>query len=149
MLREKDLSRENYVALALRAAQVCGAHGIPLIPHTHAVPGIEALHVPFPLLSEALARQFRLSVSVHSAGEARQAAAMGASFVIAGHIFKTACKPGVTPRGLAFLKECSEAALIPVYAIGGVTGENAPLCIEAGAAGVCRMSFWMEGDLGA
>jgi len=144
LLREKDLDFNKYSILSCEANRICAAHGVPLIAHTHAVPGISRLHVPFALASEALARRYALSVSVHSPEEARQVEAMGAQFVIAGHIFATGSKPGAPPRGLDFLKEICENVGIPVFAIGGITVQNAQLCLDAGAAGICRMSYWME-----
>lgn len=144
LLREKDLNFDKYYALSAEVSHICAAQGVPVIAHTHPVPGIGRLHVPFAAANEALARQFSLSVSVHSAEEAREAEAMGAVFVIAGHIFDTACKPGVSARGLDFLRTVCAAGTIPVFAIGGITEQNAPQCVEAGAAGVCRMSHWMS-----
>jgi len=143
LLREKDLDFDKYLALSQEAKRICAAHGVPLIAHTHAVPGIIQLHVPFALASEELACNYALSVSVHSPEEARQAEAVGAGFLIAGHIFATGSKPGVPPRGLGFLREVCGSVRIPVFAIGGITTGNAQQCLDAGAAGICRMSYWM------
>jgi len=144
LLREKDLNYDKYLTLSREASRICAAHGVPLIAHTHAVPEIDRLHVSFAMASEKLAREFSLSVSVHSPAEARAAEAMGAKFVIAGHIFATGSKPGLPPRGLDFLREISDAVSIPVFAIGGISMDNAGKCLDAGAAGICRMSCWME-----
>lgn len=144
LLREKDLPRDAYLALAEEVNRLCAAHGVPMIPHSIEVPGASRLHLPFHLANERLAGNYALSVSVHSVEEARRAEALGADFVIAGHIFETRSKPGIRPRGLDFLREICESVPIPVFAIGGITGQNAQQCMDAGAAGICRMSYWME-----
>jgi len=149
LLREKDLGFEDYAALAREAARLCGARGVPLIAHTYPVPWTRNLHVPFGLASGELAQKYALSVSVHAVEEARRAEALGAEFLIAGHIFPTGCKPGLPPRGLGFLREVCETVRIPVFAIGGITEQNRGACLAAGAAGVCRLSYWMEGELDA
>jgi len=143
LLREKDLEFDKYLTLSRGAERICAAHNIPLIAHTYAVPGIPRLHVPFALASEELAREYDLSVSAHSPEEARRAEAMGARFVIAGHIFATGSKPGMPPRGLGFLREVCGSVGIPVFAIGGIAVDNTQECADAGAAGICRMSYWM------
>ena len=144
VLREKDLPRDKYIALAGEVNSLCAAYDVPLIPHTHAVPGIARLHLPFHKAREEQAGTLRLSLSVHSVEEARRAEALGAVFVIAGHVFATQCKAGLPPRGLDFLREVCESVRIPVFAIGGIDAHNAQSCVDAGAAGVCRMSFWMQ-----
>ena len=144
LLREKDLGFDKYFALSREANRICSQFDVPLIAHTHAVPGAQNLHVPFAHANEALAREYSLSVSVHSPEEARAAEAMGARFVIAGHIFATGSKPGIAPKGLDFLRKICENSRVPVFAIGGVTEDNATQCLDAGAAGICRMSYWME-----
>jgi len=148
LLREKDLDFDKYLTLSDEANRICAAHRVPLIAHTHSVPGIPRLHVPFALATKNLAREYSLSVSVHSPEEARMAEAMGAKFVIAGHIFATASKPNLPPRGLDFLREICDTVRIPVFAVGGIAvhdaqRENAQQCLDAGAAGICRMSYWM------
>ena len=144
LLREKDLPADKYIALTREVDRLCRAQGVPLIPHTHPVPGIPRLHLPFHLATKEQAEQFQLSLSIHCVEEARRAEELGAAFVIAGHVFDTQCKPGLAPRGLDFLREVCSSVNIPVFAIGGITGQNAQRCIDAGAAGVCRMSYWMQ-----
>ena len=87
-----------------------------------------------------------IGVSVHSVTEAKFAEEKGAAFLIAGHIFQTNCKPGLAPRGLAFLRQICMSVQIPVWAIGGITPKNATNIWEQGASGVCIMSSLMEAE---
>ncbi|MCD8055028.1 MAG: thiamine phosphate synthase [Lachnospiraceae bacterium] len=152
LLREKDLPPEEYVQLAKQAAGACAPYGAPLIPHTYTKAalrlGSRRIHLPGPVffaLTEAERSRFEtIGVSVHSAEEARAAASSGASYLTAGHVFATDCKRGLPPRGLPSLEEVCAAVDIPVYAIGGITPENAGACLAAGAEGVCLMSSLME-----
>jgi len=67
-------------------------------------------------------------------GEALQVEQDGADYVALGHIFETSTKQkDYPPRGLGLLKDVCEAVSIPVVAIGGITIDNAPQVIEAGA----------------
>ena len=151
LLREKDLPEEEYRLLAASIIPLCEAAGVPLIVHTHThiarELGISRIHLPY---ERFLAQQHdlqgfsQIGVSVHSREEAVNAQAAGASCLIAGHIFPTACKEGLPPRGLAFLQAVCAAVDIPVYAIGGITAEKIPLVVEQGAAGGCVMSAWMR-----
>jgi len=143
LLREKDLDAASYAKLAAQVKVRCG--DVPLITHTHAVEGIERLHLPMPVLQKMEhALPPRFSASIHSVQEAQYAEKLGAEFLIAGHIFDTTCKPGLPARGLDFLREVCESVRIPVFAIGGITEETMGQCNAAGAAGVCRMSYWMS-----
>ena len=85
-----------------------------------------------------------IGASVHSPEEAVLAEKLGASWLIAGHIFATACKPDLPPRGLDFLRNVCSSVSIPVYAIGGITPERLPAITQAGAAGCCVMSQMMQ-----
>jgi thiamine-phosphate pyrophosphorylase len=90
-----------------------------------------------------------LGASVHSVEEAREAEKLGADYVTASHIFPTACKEVLAPRGLSFLQEVKQAVTIPVYALGGIHREQIALCRSAGADGVCMMSEFMTRSFGA
>ncbi|MCD8250022.1 MAG: thiamine phosphate synthase [Lachnospiraceae bacterium] len=152
ILREKDLDEAEYEELAAQVKAICGKYGVPLTLHTYGAAalrlGIRRLHLPLRMLlamEEAEKRNFDvLGASIHAPEEAVAAEAAGAAYVTAGHIFATDCKKGLSPRGIPFLKEVCKAVHIPVYAIGGITLQNAPLCSEAGAAGVCLMSSLMH-----
>lgn len=87
-----------------------------------------------------------LGTSVHSAAEAVEAEALGASYLTAGHIYATDCKKGLPPRGLHFLKEVCQSVSIPVYAIGGIKldGKQLEEVMQYGAEGGCVMSGMME-----
>ena len=74
----------------------------------------------------------------------RTAEQAGASYVTAGHIYSTACKAGIPPRGEAFLRAVVDAVSLPVYAIGGIGEENIARVAAAGAAGACLMSGFMQ-----
>lgn len=149
ILREKDLAEEEYTALAKRILAVCEENGAELIIHNYPnaarALGVRRVHLPFHLLTKELTAEFdTVGCSVHSVEEAKAAEEMGCSYITAGHIFATDCKKGVPPRGLEFLSEVCRSVNIPVYAIGGISPENMPLALEAGAAGVCVMSTLMR-----
>jgi thiazole tautomerase (transcriptional regulator TenI) len=78
--------------------------------------------------------------SVHSVEAAQKAAGEGADYLIAGTIFASRSHPDLPPAGLEFLREVCAAVTIPVLAIGGITPENAPDCLRAGAAGIAVLS---------
>lgn len=150
ILRAKELPPQDYLTLAAQAQLICQANRLPLILHTCfdacQATGSFSLHVSCPQLVQQpqLRTQVkRLGISVHTLAEARQAAALGADYLIAGHIFATACKQGLPGRGIGFLKDVCDATPLPVYAIGGITPANISRIKKAGAAGACLMSSLM------
>ncbi|MDO4515117.1 MAG: thiamine phosphate synthase [Lachnospiraceae bacterium] len=160
ILREKDLSVEEYQMLAKKSAKVCKAYDLPLILH-HFHEAEDFFEKPLPLhLSMEEFRAYKahpaqlervaepgvtvnsleIGVSTHTVEEAMEAERLGASYITASHIFPTECKKGLAPRGLEYLRKVCSAVHIPVYALGGIHPHNAGQCIEAGSAGVCMMS---------
>ncbi len=82
-----------------------------------------------------------LGISTSSVDEARRAIAAGANYLGVGDVFGTATKNKEEgPIGVEGLREIARAVAIPIVAIGGVTLENAPLAIRAGASGVSVIS---------
>ena len=149
ILREKDLPPEEYTRLAAAVLEQCGRFGVECtlhsFPEAARALGANRLHMPLPLLTEELCREFAVTgTSVHSVEEAVRAEKLGSSYVTAGHIFATDCKKGVPPRGTEFLKEVCNSVDIPVYAIGGINGDNMKSVLEAGADGACVMSGMMK-----
>lgn len=154
ILRAKDIDSETYRTLAKSALQLCTAAGLPLILHSDwplaCELGICRLHLPLALLRQMPTCERTplawLSTSVHSVDEALEAQSLGASMLIAGHIYATQCKAGLAPRGLSFLHEVCKAVQLPVYAIGGIgfnKAQHAELLAQ-GARGACVMSAYMR-----
>lgn len=154
ILREKDLSREEYCILAKEVMALCEETGVPCILHSFTEVALELdcpnLHMPLPLLrnltSDERARFNNLGASVHSVEDALEAQSLGCTYLLAGHVFDTDCKAGLPGRGLDFLRQVVEAVDIPVYGIGGITTENLPQVLETDAAGGAIMSGYMTGS---
>ena len=157
LLREKDLTPEEYRKLAREVQSICKKAGVPCILHSFTGVAEElaadALHLPLPLLrklpGEDRGRFRQLGASCHSVADAREAQSLGCTYITAGHIFDTDCKRGLPGRGLDFLREVCGAVTIPVYAIGGIEPKRMAEIFAAGAAGACVMSGPMVcGDVG-
>ena len=157
-LREKDLDKNEYLNLVKKIYPICEKYRIDLILHQNYDLNldkkykIEGLHLSYEIfkslnknIREELIRKYKkIGVSIHSVDEAKEVENLGATYVVAGHIFKTDCKKGLEPRGLNFIKELSFILTIPIFAIGGINKENSNLVLNSGAFGVCMMSSLME-----
>lgn len=152
ILREKDLPPSDYMILAHRVIDLCSAKDKLCILHSWPDVarelGCKNIHLPLEKLRQMNSEEksfFRiLGVSVHSPEEAREARALGATYVIFGHVFATNCKKGLEPRGLDSLGACCAGVDCPVYGIGGINEKNYGDCMKTGAAGVCVMSGYMS-----
>jgi thiamine-phosphate pyrophosphorylase len=96
----------------------------------------------------ALAREISprsplIAVSCHSAEEVIQAAKNQATFAVFSPVFE---KKDAVPQGLKALTEASRAK-IPVLALGGITLQNAPSCLQAGASGIAGIRLFQENDI--
>lgn len=147
ILREKDLSLAEYYRLAISVREICQRYRILFIINGKIEVAREikcdAIHLSLPDLRkyQGEINQFsQRGASVHSVSEAEEAQELGATYLIAGHIFPTECKKGVLPRGISFLKEVCDAVNIHVFAIGGISEDKVKEVIGAGARGACVMS---------
>ncbi len=148
LLREKDLSEEEYEALARQVMAICAAYGVPCILHTYvdaaARLGAHAVHLPQAGLARPDVDGLVFGVSCHSLEEALEAERLGCAYLTAGHIFNTDCKGDLPGRGLSFLQEVCAQVNVPVLAIGGIGPDNIGEVRRAGAAGACIMSSCMQ-----
>lgn len=148
ILREKDLTPDEYTAIAERVLWACEDNDVRLTIHNfpeaaHKL-GVKTLHMPLSLLTEELCREFEaVGTSVHSLEQLRQAENLGVDYVTAGHIYATDCKKGLPPRGIEFLISMCADSSVPIYAIGGIAADKFPEIKRAGVAGACIMSAAM------
>ena len=147
------MSVPEYAALAKQCLAICQAYHTPLwLNSFREIAGALQLPVQLPMpILRTLTKSQRaqlpaIGASVHSPEEAVLAEKLGASWLIAGHIFATACKPDLPPRGLDFLRNVCSSVSIPVYAIGGINAHNIASVRDAGADGACLMSTLMTCD---
>jgi thiamine-phosphate pyrophosphorylase len=151
-LREKDLPPDErrallgeLVALGHRCGAVVTAH-----EDIEAVLAADAdgLHLPSggsPEAARARLPGALIGVSAHSADEAAALLRAGADYVTVSPVFLTASKPGYGPAlGLAGLAHIVAEAPGPVVALGGITAQNAALCLKAGARGLAMMGEVMR-----
>jgi thiamine-phosphate pyrophosphorylase len=157
-LREKDLDAATLATLARRilealrntetkllinsrpdVAIATAAHGV----HLTSSPGqltpaqvreLYAATLPPPIVS----------ISCHTLAEVEQARQTADIILFAPVFQKSIAGQLITPgQGLEALHAaCLAAAPTPVYALGGITHENAPACLQAGAAGVAGISLF-------
>lgn len=82
-----------------------------------------------------------IGVTVHTVAEALAAQAAGADYLGVSPIFATATKGDAgAPAGVALLAEIRRQVSLPLVAIGGITLDNAPAVIKAGADAVCAIA---------
>jgi thiamine-phosphate pyrophosphorylase len=86
-----------------------------------------------------------IAVSCHSTQEVIQAAAEAANFTVFAPVFEKK-DAEIVPAGLEELGRACRVN-IPVLALGGVTLENAALCLRAGAAGVAAIRLFQENEI--
>jgi thiamine-phosphate pyrophosphorylase len=96
----------------------------------------------------ALAREIsplnpQISISCHQREEVTQAATNGANLALFAPVFE---KKDATPAGLEALRQACHAK-IPVFALGGITLQNAESCLQAGAAGIAAIRLFQENDI--
>lgn len=164
-LREKNLTPRALEELARKAvgalggsqtrllinsrtdmALACGAHGVHLPANDLAASEVRAI------FARAGKSEPVIGVSTHAAAEVASAEAHGASFAVFGPVFE---KNGSANReGLEQLRKIchrAEAAQppMPVWALGGITLENAKQCAPAGAAGIAGIRLFQENDVDA
>jgi thiamine-phosphate pyrophosphorylase len=103
-------------------------------------------------------RIFTVAVSCHSPAEVRAAESHGADFVVLSPIFDRASS---SPNGLESLRQAALLNVppdkrieagdhrvgVPLIASGGITLQNAPECLRAGAAGLAGTRLFQTGDL--
>lgn len=145
-IREKQLATHELTSLVEAVMALPNPHRTQILVNSHLdialAYGADGVHWPagHPLSKVAdPAAPFLIGVSCHTREEVERAEREGADFVVFGPVFETGDKAVV---GLDALSEAAKSVRIPVYALGGVTEENAADCIAAGATGVAGIRLF-------
>ncbi len=148
-LREKTMSMSELLPLARRLAQRCRETGALLVVNDRADLALAAdasgLHVGQDDLPAKDARRLLrpgmiLGVSTHDEEQARRAVSDGADYVAVGSIFPTGSKVGFQLVGPQLMRRVRTIVPVPLVGIGGITADNAPEVLAAGADGVAVIS---------
>jgi thiamine-phosphate pyrophosphorylase len=146
-IRERDLPVRDLAELTRKVLRIPNPHGRKILVNDRADVAIackaHGVHLRDGSVSpEKFARpEFLVTVSCHRIEDARKAA--GASFVLLAPIFKPLSKTDQRPvLGAGAITEFTHNSSTPVLALGGVNRENAPTCVEAGAAGIAGITYF-------
>jgi len=146
-LREKDTPEDEIINLGLQILKVTKRYGVPLIindsPELAREIGADGVHLGGEDTSVHDARAILgadaiIGVSCYNRIErGLNAVEAGADYVAFGTPYYTPTKPDREPTSIEILNQAVKLInIIPVFAIGGITKENARTILETGVDGI-------------
>ncbi len=154
-LREKHLSAKELFDLANQLRAINHTYGSTLIINDRVdialMTEADGVHLPESGISIQIAKHWLngkyVGKSVHSIQAGIEASTQGADYILFGPIFDTPSKrPFGAPQGIEKLEELCQHVSCPVFAVGGVTPENAKKCLNAGAYGLAAIGALMSAE---
>jgi len=148
-LREKNISKDEYIALAKEIKEVTDSYNIPLIINDQVEVAIACdaagVHVGQEDMAASLVRakigpEKILGVSAQTVEQAILAEKAGADYLGVGSIFPTSTKKDAVLVSKETLKAICDSVNIPVVAIGGINAENIIKLKGSGIAGISVVS---------
>jgi thiamine-phosphate pyrophosphorylase len=153
-IREKDLAAHDLYELVARAVALPRPRGAKILVNSRVdvalAAGADGAHLPAGSPSPGIWRDFApagflLGASCHTIEELLVAESQGADYALFGPVFLPRSKPTDLPVvGLEGLAAAARKVRIPVLALGGISEENAPSCLKAGAAGIAGISMFQR-----
>ena len=148
-LREKNLSKENFLNKAMRAKSVCDQHGVLLIINDDIDIALKVcaagVHVgledaPVEEIRRKAGKDFIIGATAKTVDQALQAEKCGADYLGVGAVFPSPTKRQAVRITKEELGEITESVTIPCVAIGGITQENIDELAGTGISGVAVVS---------
>jgi thiamine-phosphate pyrophosphorylase len=156
-LREKNMSSKDLLALALEVNCLTQRYNAKLLINDRAdiavMAGADGVHLAEASVNASEVKNnfpnLIVGVSTHSIEGARLADIQGADFITFSPIYETPSKSSYgPPQGLAPLRHVTQSVHLPVLALGGITLNRVPECLEHGAFGVAVISdIWDSTDI--
>ncbi|MBI5665875.1 MAG: thiamine phosphate synthase [Nitrospirae bacterium] len=149
-LREKDLNTRELLKLAHKMRALTDKYKAQLFINDRfdiaLAVGADGVHltqnsIPVHAVRNTVKKKLVIGVSTHSLKEAKGAEKGGADFITLGPVYRTPSKLKYgAPVGLDTLRKVTGKITIPVFAIGGIKGDEINDVMEAGAYGVAMIS---------
>ncbi|MEX0695548.1 MAG: thiamine phosphate synthase [Rhodospirillales bacterium] len=142
-LRLKDVSDDDFKRAADILMPVCHAFDLPLIindrPDIAAAVGADGVHIgqndtDYATARDMLGADAIIGVTCHASRDlAIEAGDKGADYVAFGAFFPSASKETKHQADPEIIEIWSSMTIVPCVAIGGITAENCPPLVDAGA----------------
>ena len=150
-------SDEELLAIVAELKPICREFGAKLLINARVdlalKSGVDGVHLGAKTVSIRDARRDLphfsvVGYSAHCPEEAFVASVAGADYVFLSPIFPPNSKPADRPPlGVEVLEQACSTLQCPVYALGGVSAQNAAACRHAGAKGVAMIgSILLDAD---
>jgi thiamine-phosphate pyrophosphorylase len=148
--RQKSGSTREMIEVAKQMKQLCAENGVTFIVNDRVdvaiAAKVDAVHLgqddfTIPLARKLLGEDVIIGGSASTIEEARECLSEGADYVGFGPVYPTTSKDDASPvTGIPMLKQVVEAVPLPIIVIGGVSAENIPEVMRAGAHGIAVIS---------
>lgn len=154
-LREKDISRIEFISEGLDMRMLCDKYCVPFIVNDDVEVAIKVsangVHLGQDDMAVSDARSLIgddaiIGVSVQTVEQAKKAEADGADYLGVGAVFSTSTKTDAKSVSFDTVKAICEAVSIPVCAIGGINAENVSQLSGLGLSGVAVVSAVFAAD---
>ena len=150
-LRAKQLPETHLLTLYQQARAVARRYGAPILlngsPTQARIVAADGIHLTASRLlaldSRPLGRDRWVAASCHNLEEIRHAHRLGVDFIVVSPVRATASHPQAAALGWEGLRALTEAATLPVYALGGMTPADLEQAWTYGAQGIAAIrSLW-------
>jgi thiamine-phosphate pyrophosphorylase len=148
--RQKSGATREMIEVARQMKKLCEESGVKFIVNDRVdvaiAAGADGVHLgqddfPIPLARKLLGEGRIIGGSAATIAEARKCLSEGADYVGFGPVYPTTSKEDAGPvSGIDILKRVAGTISLPIIAIGGVSTENIPEVIRAGAHGIAVIS---------
>ena len=157
-LREKDISLEEFTAIAREIKSICVRHNVPFVINDDIDVALavdaDGVHIgqsdiSLPRARSLLGNEKIIGVSAGSLEEALNAKENGADYIGVGAIFPTSTKENADSVSVELLRNITECTNIPTVAIGGIGEDNISELAGSGIDGVAVISaVFAQEDIG-